>query len=84
MASLKYVFWLLTTVTVFSIMAFFAIATVDPIYQTLVPHIAAGGETEAAANIHETIVKRMIPLFIGTAIVVTVFYILREERQTVR
>lgn len=83
MAGLRYVFWLVTTLTIFSIMAFFAIATVDPIYQVLVPHIAAGGETEAAANIHVTIVKRMIPLFIGSAIVVTIFYLLREERQTV-
>ena len=83
MASLKHVFWLLTFLTIFSIMAFFAIATLDPIYQTLAPHIAPGGATGAADNIHLTIVKRMIPIGIGSAIVVTVFYILREERQTI-
>lgn len=83
MASIKYVIFAVTTLTVFAIMFFFAIATVDPFYNT-VSGYAMGGMESQAGNIHTAIVKYMPPVFIASTLIVTVLYILREERQTVR
>lgn len=73
----------MTMAAVFTIMFFFAVAVVDPLYAVLQQY-AMGGMGEQAASIHLALVKYMVPVYIGNLLIVTVFYILRSERQTVR
>lgn len=83
MASIKYVLWALVTLTVFAIMFFFAVAVMDP-FVAAVEGYPMGGMGDSVDGIHTAIVQYMVPVFIGSTIIVTVLYILREERQTVR
>lgn len=81
--AIKQITGAITMLTVFAVMFFFAIATVDPLYATLSQY-SMGGMASEAAGIHEAIVKYMAPVMIASILIVTVFYILRSERQTVR
>ncbi len=73
----------LTMMGVFVIMFFVAIAIVDPLYATL-SGFSMGGMGSQAEGIHVAIVKYSVPVFLGSVLVTTVFYILNRERQTVR
>lgn len=83
MASIKYVLWALITMTVFAIMFFVAVSIMDP-FVAAVSGYPMGGMGGSVDSIHAAIVQYSVPVFIGSTIIVTVLYILREERQTVR
>jgi len=51
---------------------------IAPLAQNMAPQHA-----DQVSNIHVTVVKWIIPVFIGTMLLWAVFWILRQERQTV-
>lgn len=83
MGSIKIVTTFLTLSALFGIGLFIAIATGDPLIG-VVTSFDLGGMNSQATAIHESMVKWIVPVFLGSILMWAVYMILREERQTVR
>lgn len=83
MSSLKGITTFLTFVALFAVAYFLAVAIGDPLFAT-VSGFDLGGFGSQVDGIHETLVKWIVPVGLGTFLLWAVFWILREERQTVR
>jgi hypothetical protein len=83
MSSIKGITTFLTFVALFAIMYFVAVAIADPLLPTITA-FDLGGMDSQVTGIHEVLVKWIVPVGLGTFLLWTVFFILREERQTVR
>lgn len=65
----------------FGITYLIAVAVLDPLTSVVLGY-QLGGMSSTVQSIHEAGVKYMVPVFIGTVLSWVVFYILRNERQT--
>lgn len=67
----------------FGILYLIAVAVLDPLTATVLQY-NLGGMSGTVQAIHKAGVQYIVPVFIGSVLSWTLFYILRHERQTMR
>lgn len=77
----------ITTLIVSAMLLVIALLISIPVMDQLIPLVTdmtAAKYDSTLSNIHVVLVKWVVPVFLGSATVYAIFWILRDERQTVR